>query len=209
MPFGSMSASRSAIATSKICSRSVDWMSPTKRCGDGLEVRPFVRPRTSRLGARLRHRPVAVRTLRAVASGLFTFLFILAVWRGSLAVLQVPPFIGKEPLDVWAYLTDPNSGAANLAALIDCCSGHGRLCRLPVPPTHSHWAGARFAIRTANRRDARNRHDLWPQSYGHRSNRGDRRVLSDARKCKSGAATNTAAIDRSCMGVLSLARDFV
>jgi putative transposase len=30
----------SAIATSKICSQSVGWMSPTKRCG-GVEVRPL------------------------------------------------------------------------------------------------------------------------------------------------------------------------
>jgi putative transposase len=35
-PFGSMSASRSAIATSRICSPSAVWMSPTKRCGDGF-----------------------------------------------------------------------------------------------------------------------------------------------------------------------------
>ena len=35
MPFGSISASRSAIATSGICSLSVVWMCPTRRCGDG------------------------------------------------------------------------------------------------------------------------------------------------------------------------------
>ena len=35
-PFGCMCVSRSAIATSKICSRSAVWMSPTKRCGDGF-----------------------------------------------------------------------------------------------------------------------------------------------------------------------------
>ena len=34
-PFGSMCVSRSVIATSRICSRSADWMPPTKRCGDG------------------------------------------------------------------------------------------------------------------------------------------------------------------------------
>jgi sulfonate transport system permease protein len=71
----------------------------------------------SSLGAPSRHGPVAVRMLRAIAYGLFSLLFILAAWRVSLAVLQVSPFIGKGPLDVWAYLTDPDSGAANLAAL--------------------------------------------------------------------------------------------
>jgi hypothetical protein len=45
--FGSMCVSRSAIATSKICSLSVGSMCPTKRCGDGCEVRAIVRPRTS------------------------------------------------------------------------------------------------------------------------------------------------------------------
>jgi hypothetical protein len=35
-PFGCMCVSRSAIATSKICSLNVGWMSPTKGCGDGF-----------------------------------------------------------------------------------------------------------------------------------------------------------------------------
>ena len=74
------------------------------------------------LGAPSRHGPVAVRMLRAIAYGLFSLLFILAAWRVSLAVLQVSPFIGKGPLDVWAYLTDPDSGAANLQPSRQNCS---------------------------------------------------------------------------------------
>ena len=38
-PFGSMSVTLSCLATSKICSRSAGWMSPTERCRDGFEIR--------------------------------------------------------------------------------------------------------------------------------------------------------------------------
>jgi ABC-type nitrate/sulfonate/bicarbonate transport system permease component len=65
----------------------------------------------SRTGAR------PLRLARMIASGVFSFVFILVVWQLLLTALGVSPFIGKGPLDVWRYLTDPDAGAANIAAL--------------------------------------------------------------------------------------------
>ncbi len=55
--------------------------------------------------------------LALLFSVLWSAAIILAAWWGLLRVLDVPPFIGKGPLEVWAYLTDPFSGADNCAAL--------------------------------------------------------------------------------------------
>lgn len=56
---------------------------------------------------RPRNRPW-LRALRgiggAVLTGLITIVAILIIWWGVLAILQVQPFVGKGPLDVWAYL---------------------------------------------------------------------------------------------------------
>ncbi|GAA1695912.1 ABC transporter permease [Microbacterium sediminicola] len=47
-------------------------------------------------------------TLRAARKSLLTALgsiiTILALWWGALIVLQVPPFVGKTPLDVWNFM---------------------------------------------------------------------------------------------------------
>ncbi len=72
--------------------------------GSGLRRPPYVGP-------------MALRIVRSVASVLFSFAFVLLVWRLLLTVLDVSPFIGKGPIDVWDYLTDPSTGAANIAAL--------------------------------------------------------------------------------------------
>jgi sulfonate transport system permease protein len=62
---------------------------------------------------------IALRLARTFASTIFSFLFILLIWELLLKAFDVSPFIGKGPLDVLAYLTDPDAGAANLNALLD------------------------------------------------------------------------------------------
>jgi sulfonate transport system permease protein len=49
---------------------------------------------------------------------LWSAAVILAAWWLLLKLLGVPPFIGKGPLDVWSYLTDPVAGAGNRMALV-------------------------------------------------------------------------------------------
>jgi len=44
------------IATSKICSRSAVWMSPTKRCGDGFSSSGHCSPENFAADARGQHR---------------------------------------------------------------------------------------------------------------------------------------------------------
>lgn len=43
---------------------------------------------------------------------------VLLAWVLLLKAFHVSPFIGKGPLDVWAYISDPDAGAENRAALM-------------------------------------------------------------------------------------------
>jgi ABC-type nitrate/sulfonate/bicarbonate transport system permease component len=56
--------------------------------------------------------------LNALISATLSILLVLAVWWLLLKVLQVSPFIGKGPVDVWNYFFDPDSGAENRADLL-------------------------------------------------------------------------------------------
>jgi sulfonate transport system permease protein len=60
---------------------------------------------------------VGLRATRSIAGTLASVLFILLVWEATLKLLNVSPFIGKGPLDVWGWLTDPDMGATNIATL--------------------------------------------------------------------------------------------
>ncbi len=56
--------------------------------------------------------------LRVVARSVFCIVLVLAIWWLLLKLFHVSNFIGKGPADVWAYLSDPDSGPDNRAALI-------------------------------------------------------------------------------------------
>jgi ABC-type nitrate/sulfonate/bicarbonate transport system permease component len=60
---------------------------------------------------------VPMRILRAILGMVASFAFVLAVWWLALRALDVSPFIGKGPLDVWQYLADPENGAANRSGI--------------------------------------------------------------------------------------------
>ncbi len=59
-----------------------------------------------------------LRLLRGVAGTVGFVLLALLAWWGLLRLSGVSPFIGKGPLDVWVYLTDPATGAENRAAIV-------------------------------------------------------------------------------------------
>jgi ABC-type nitrate/sulfonate/bicarbonate transport system permease component len=56
--------------------------------------------------------------LQVLISAVFSIFIVLVAWILLLKVFHVSTFIGKGPLDVWAYLFDPDSGADNRAALL-------------------------------------------------------------------------------------------
>jgi sulfonate transport system permease protein len=56
--------------------------------------------------------------LRVIFSAVFSIAIVVVAWVLILRVFHVSTFIGKGPLDVWAYMTDPDSGADNRAALL-------------------------------------------------------------------------------------------
>ena len=72
----------------------------------GLGASPRASTRATVLGVALS----VAETLVFVALGLLA-------WWALLKLSGVSPFIGKGPLDVWAYLTDPLTGVDNRAAL--------------------------------------------------------------------------------------------
>ncbi|MET0672812.1 MAG: ABC transporter permease subunit [Microbacterium pygmaeum] len=49
-------------------------------------------------------RKTAFAALRGIGSALAAFALVLALWWLALVVLNIPPFVGKTPLDVWAFL---------------------------------------------------------------------------------------------------------
>jgi ABC-type nitrate/sulfonate/bicarbonate transport system permease component len=69
-----------------------------------------------RAGGMLRAAGIPVG-LQVLVSACFSVFVVLLAWVLLLRVFHVSPFIGKGPADVWAYLSDPNSGAENRAAL--------------------------------------------------------------------------------------------
>jgi sulfonate transport system permease protein len=58
------------------------------------------------------------RAARIVGSALLSTVLILLTWQVLLRGLGVSPFIGKGPMDVWMWLTDPETGAANVQTLV-------------------------------------------------------------------------------------------
>ena len=58
-----------------------------------------------------------IRLLRPLLSACFSILIILLAWILILKIFEISPFIGKGPLDVWAYLFDADAGADNRLAL--------------------------------------------------------------------------------------------
>ena len=56
--------------------------------------------------------------LRGVLSAVASLALVLVAWWALLRLFDVSPFIGKGPLDVWAFLTDADAGADNRAALL-------------------------------------------------------------------------------------------
>jgi ABC-type nitrate/sulfonate/bicarbonate transport system permease component len=56
--------------------------------------------------------------LQVLVSASLSILIVLMAWVLLLKAFHVSPFIGKGPLDVWAYIFDPDSGADNRAALL-------------------------------------------------------------------------------------------
>ena len=57
------------------------------------------------------------RAARIVGSALLSTALILLAWQVLLRGTGVSPFIGKGPIDVWMWLTDPETGAANVQTL--------------------------------------------------------------------------------------------
>ncbi|MGP3533455.1 ABC transporter permease [Microbacterium sp. RD1] len=60
-------------------------------------------------------------TLRALGRSLLTFLLtivaVIVLWVGALWVLQISPYVGKGPIDVWNFLVTVPNAAANRAQL--------------------------------------------------------------------------------------------
>jgi ABC-type nitrate/sulfonate/bicarbonate transport system permease component len=62
-------------------------------------------------------RGFSARAARIIGSALLSTALILLAWQVLLRETGVSPFIGKGPADVWIWLTDPATGAANVQAL--------------------------------------------------------------------------------------------
>jgi ABC-type nitrate/sulfonate/bicarbonate transport system permease component len=56
--------------------------------------------------------------VQVLISAGFSIFIVLLAWVLLLKAFHVSTFIGKGPLAVWAYIFDPDSGAANRAALL-------------------------------------------------------------------------------------------
>ncbi len=57
--------------------------------------------------------------LRALGGAVSTLAIVLVVWVGFLELLDVSPYVGKGPLDVWAYLLTEDDAAENRAQVLD------------------------------------------------------------------------------------------
>lgn len=66
-----------------------------------------------------KERPFAWLAARAALSVVITTTAILLLWWALLEVLRVPPFIGKGPQDVWAYLFNVSVAAENRRYVLD------------------------------------------------------------------------------------------
>jgi ABC-type nitrate/sulfonate/bicarbonate transport system permease component len=89
----------------------------------GSWLTPWARETHSNLAAgtsapAARGNGVASIVLKALVSAALSVLLVLIVWWLLLKALNVSPFIGKGPADVWAYFFDPDTGADNRSALL-------------------------------------------------------------------------------------------
>lgn len=57
--------------------------------------------------------------LRALGGAALTLGIVLVVWVAFLELLDVSPFVGKGPLDVWAYLVTEDEAVENRAQVVD------------------------------------------------------------------------------------------
>ncbi len=57
--------------------------------------------------------------LRALGGAALTLGIVLVVWVAFLELLDVSPYVGKGPLDVWAYLFTEDEAAANRTQVVD------------------------------------------------------------------------------------------
>jgi sulfonate transport system permease protein len=73
------------------------WLLPWAR-----DMRPEIDPGAG-AARRVAGRP-AVRALRTVAGAMVSLAVVLLLWWGILLALDISPFIGKTPVDVWRYL---------------------------------------------------------------------------------------------------------
>ncbi|MCS5715454.1 ABC transporter permease subunit [Herbiconiux sp. CPCC 205716] len=73
---------------------------------------------TAQLASPARRGPLAARLLRTVAWTVGSILVILAAWWAYLIVFDMSPFVGKTPLDVFAYLFTADDAAENRAVML-------------------------------------------------------------------------------------------
>jgi len=68
-------------------------------------------------GLEIARAPQRFAVPRALGAALVSFLLPLLAWWALLRLFGVSPFIGKGPLEVWSYVTDPQGGAATRGVL--------------------------------------------------------------------------------------------
>lgn len=64
-------------------------------------------------------RRMAIAALRGVGSAVAAFVIVLALWWLALIALDIKPFVGKTPVDVWAFLFSAPAAAENRAYVGD------------------------------------------------------------------------------------------
>ncbi len=64
-------------------------------------------------------RPFWARALIAAAWSVGSVAIVIGFWFAYLRVFDVSPYVGKSPLDVLGYITDPEEGAERLTSLLN------------------------------------------------------------------------------------------
>ena len=91
-----------------------------------------------------------------IGISLGSFALVLFAWWALLRGFSIPPFIGKGPLEVWSYLTDPSTGAGNRMQILreagvtirDCMVGLlvGTLSAILVAIAFNFWGNVERAF---------------------------------------------------------------